>query len=930
MRSSMRRSRAKSAVIGSASDTHRHQWHCWKPGDETNRFIRTGTASEMRASGWTCEKTGGMPNEFYGNQHVQPESAARRKARAKADAIPTPIRPSKSKRAPMPVPTHIILMPEGVDSRYESWRKHVTGIDASKKGGFAYIGPWLEVGLRAELPEGAVVLVADESGTRRNHPVTVRLQRVERGKLRPVAVAVGKDWGLQLKETAMRLLAGPLKEAGPSEGRPFALEVEDHQNRLFDPSKTPTNASSVRKPRRATRKARPGVPPYTGTVCPISGGRAGKHDKVVMPDGTRIPVQHMLVPVESVIPSHGKFDPKTGRASLNSNAKEMGKGGYPGERQPDGTMLNANFTRDYANDTGFVDRMEKLFNDPLGEGGKRGFDPDLLTSITPSANLGAPIVGCVGGNFVVLGGNNRTNILQRMYASKQPTHRTAYRENLEDLGGFLGFQKEDVGAVTRPIHVRVVADDHTPSDFGSLVGLMHSMNAAEAAASPARDAAMAALGGITDTQLETLADIMRDLGDGELASVLAKPTDAVEELADWLRAAGLLLSKDTRLWQDTDGSFTTEGSTKIQEILLALAVPDNSALALLSQYKLMRSGFVKSAPTLVSLSRHDPEFHASLMTALREFANWLMGGNTWKNYWHGEVVMNLETGARQVDSRWKAATATVQRLLKFIQKNHTKQNVWPKTFRDYLGVVTGVTQRELEEANTSAIPGFGPVPDARTADEQLPDVFTLDGRRRRMVGDAPDWIGVDKWIPAKHRRHLASVYMLDRIVVGVNYFTDREKMREWGKRFSDEAKASSRTNVHIMTMRWAARGRTVGDWVADSQQTGTRYTKSKSTVWPSKLSLAGDGVLRVIRETRGQRDAVSKFRRKSILDIGTNERAWQADSKARTADPQFATPKPKPRPRGEQPTLFGRRASQSKAEWVVWQDARGQYVRARA
>jgi hypothetical protein len=290
--------------------------------------------------------------------------------------------------------------------------------------------------------------------------------------------------------------------------------------------------------------------------------------------------------------------------------------------------------------------------------------------------------------------------------------------------------------------------------------------------------------------------------------------------------------------------------------------------------------------------------------------------DAWRSYWHEDLSLAVGEGAsRGGGVRWDAFPTTVQRLILFIRKNRQKQNIWPATLLAYLDVVTGVAQRE----NTAAIPGFGPAP---TADDQVDDVFTLGGRR---LAEAPDWLNVDKWLPHKQRRHLASVYMLDRIVVAVYYFRNREDMREWGRRFSDAAYAQNRTNAHIMTMRWAARGHTVGEWVADSQQTGARYTKSKSLVWPSKLALAGDGVLRVIRETRGVRDAHSKFRQKSILAIGKNARAWQADAKAR----RLPKPKPTPRPRGEQPTLFGR-TSRPGAEWLVWQDARGQYVRARA
>ena len=52
----------------------------------------------------------------------------------------------------------IVGIPEPVDRRKKSWRKHLTNVDTTKTNGYAFDGNWLRAGERAELPVGALVM----------------------------------------------------------------------------------------------------------------------------------------------------------------------------------------------------------------------------------------------------------------------------------------------------------------------------------------------------------------------------------------------------------------------------------------------------------------------------------------------------------------------------------------------------------------------------------------------------------------------------------------------------------------------------------------------------------------------------------------------------------------------------------------------------
>jgi hypothetical protein len=106
-----------------------------------------------------------------------------------------------------------VRVPSPRDSRFKSWARLITGVDRSRKDGYAFQGPWLRRGRLDELPVQALVLLYDEVGSRRYHHPEVEVLRVQgdgslaqveddRGPLR----AEGWDWALLLRDRVAALL----------------------------------------------------------------------------------------------------------------------------------------------------------------------------------------------------------------------------------------------------------------------------------------------------------------------------------------------------------------------------------------------------------------------------------------------------------------------------------------------------------------------------------------------------------------------------------------------------------------------------------------------------------------------------------------------------------------------------------------------------
>ena len=100
------------------------------------------------------------------------------------------------------------------DERHKSWAKLVTAVDGTKSSGWAYEGPFVDVGGIQDLPAGAILLVYGERGSRANPQMTARVYRVNSdATLSMEAEARGKAWARTLRDPVERCLG--VEPTGP-------------------------------------------------------------------------------------------------------------------------------------------------------------------------------------------------------------------------------------------------------------------------------------------------------------------------------------------------------------------------------------------------------------------------------------------------------------------------------------------------------------------------------------------------------------------------------------------------------------------------------------------------------------------------------------------------------------------------------------------
>ncbi len=105
----------------------------------------------------------------------------------------------------------IVMIPETLDVRKKTWRKHLEGVDTEKTNGYAFIGNWLRAGERAELEVGSFILCYDEDGSMKHWYPVVRLFKVVENGLEEVYHWKGdpreRSWALAVRDEIAAILA---------------------------------------------------------------------------------------------------------------------------------------------------------------------------------------------------------------------------------------------------------------------------------------------------------------------------------------------------------------------------------------------------------------------------------------------------------------------------------------------------------------------------------------------------------------------------------------------------------------------------------------------------------------------------------------------------------------------------------------------------
>jgi len=99
-----------------------------------------------------------------------------------------------------------VRIPAHGDERFKRWAKVLSEVKTDAANGFGFIGQFLLVGRLADLPEGAVVVVYAEKGSRKHREPWVKLYRVENGELVEQAEVLSEEWAFALRDKARQLL----------------------------------------------------------------------------------------------------------------------------------------------------------------------------------------------------------------------------------------------------------------------------------------------------------------------------------------------------------------------------------------------------------------------------------------------------------------------------------------------------------------------------------------------------------------------------------------------------------------------------------------------------------------------------------------------------------------------------------------------------
>ncbi len=93
------------------------------------------------------------------------------------------------------------------DERHKNWAKLIESVDSSRSSGWAYEGPFVDVGGIQDLPVGGVMLVYGERGSRANPQILARVYTVNGdATLSLEAEAKGRAWARTLRDPIDRCL----------------------------------------------------------------------------------------------------------------------------------------------------------------------------------------------------------------------------------------------------------------------------------------------------------------------------------------------------------------------------------------------------------------------------------------------------------------------------------------------------------------------------------------------------------------------------------------------------------------------------------------------------------------------------------------------------------------------------------------------------
>lgn len=189
------------------------------------------------------------------------------------------------------------------------------------------------------------------------------------------------------------------------------------------------------------------------------------------------------------------------------------------------------------------------------------FDPAYHITDNPDATNGPPLIDSDGN---VLGGNGRTMIMQRVYASN-PQGAAAYRQMLEQRAPQFGIDPAEVAGMKQPVLVRVIDDAELASDKAKQDAVTDFNKTGTAALTPAEQA-VADARRVSPETLERLSERLAELGPDATTAQAIEGRDGVDIMRSLISDGVIAPQEGARL--ATEDSLTAAGKQRINQLLL--------------------------------------------------------------------------------------------------------------------------------------------------------------------------------------------------------------------------------------------------------------------------------------------------------------------------------------------------------------------------
>lgn len=198
------------------------------------------------------------------------------------------------------------------------------------------------------------------------------------------------------------------------------------------------------------------------------------------------------------------------------------------------------------------------------------FDPEYLTSDSPTAADGAPVIDRNGN---VLGGNSRAITLGRVYGSR-PDAANAYRQSLLSKAEQFGLDPNQITSMKQPVLVREVSRHLGPEETQQAVT---DMNKSGTAALTQAERALADSRRISPAAMDFLAGKIEQQGpEGTLSQALEG--DNGRQIIQKLVDEGVIGTAEKNQYLNERGLVTEDGKGRISKLLVGRLFRDPAQL----------------------------------------------------------------------------------------------------------------------------------------------------------------------------------------------------------------------------------------------------------------------------------------------------------------------------------------------------------------